>query len=242
VLQRGVAYEIEIAGRAGTPLAVVLTKNSWNGRMLSAGAVPIGPRTEATSPFALPLDVDPAEVLDPSRLLAIPQEQIGRPVKELDDGSLHRLERALTELIDASRLLAEPPRGTRPIPGVIDYPRLGEIYYRKGHRIEGEAKRYVVVSHDLWNQKNITVLVARTTTQPKRPTDEFPIVQDGSAQVVCGELTALPASALDLDNRPQGQKRLGLQDMAAVARGFTQTHLLRDYLNPIEAEIGRVEG
>jgi mRNA-degrading endonuclease toxin of MazEF toxin-antitoxin module len=241
MLQRGVAYEIEIAGRTQPPLAVVLTKNSWNSRMLSVGAVPITPRSETTSHLALPLDDEPDQVLDPTGLLVVPREKCGRPVKELDDPSLHRLERGLSDLIDAGRLLADPPRGTRPLPGAIDYPRFGEIYYRKGDRIGGEAKRYVVVSNDLWNQRKITVLVARTTTQPKHPTDEFPIVQDGTAQVVCGELGAVPASALDLERRPQGQKRLGLLEMAAVAKGVTHTHLLRDHLDEIEAELGSIE-
>jgi mRNA-degrading endonuclease toxin of MazEF toxin-antitoxin module len=237
MIHRGVAYSINDSDA----VAVVLTKDSWNSRMIGVGAVPIRPRDGGTSPVALPLDDDPEQCLDPARLLVIPRERFGKAVRVLDDESLHRLERALGELIDAPRLMAEPLRGTRPPAGQIDYPQWGEIYYRNTERIQGEAKRYLVVSNDLWNRQKATVLVARTTTQPKHPTDEFPLVQNGEAQVVCGELAAVRAYALDLERRPQGQPRVGRKEMAAVVRGITRTHLLQNYLDPFEIEAASLE-
>ena len=238
MLQRGAVYSI--VGLDAS--VVVLTKNSWNQRMLSVGAVPIGPRGDTTWALARPLEDDPDQILDPTRLIAVPRARFGRATAVLADESVHGLEQSLSELVDAARLLDEPPRATRPPAGPIDYPRWGEIYHRKGERIAGEAKRYAVVSNDLWNQRNVTVLVARTTTQPKHPTDEFLVVSGGAAQVVCGELTAVPANALDLDRRPpQGQVRLGISDMAAVVRGTTYTHLLRDYLDEFHIEVASVE-
>jgi hypothetical protein len=85
------------------------------------------------------------------------------------------------------------------------------------------------------------VLVARTTTQRKHPSDEFPVVQNGEPQVVCGELAAVPAYALDLDRRPHGQTRVGLTEMASVVRGITRTHLPQDYLDPFEIEAVSLE-
>lgn len=154
----------------------------------------------------------------------------------LDDQSLYRLERALAELIDAPRLTRERLRATRPPAGRIDYPQWGEIHYPKADRIAGEAKRYLVVSNDLWNQQKKTVLICRTIAQAKHPVDEFPMIQNGAAQAVCGDLAAVSPNRLDLDRRPRGQTRLGLQEMAAVVRGVTHTHLLREYLDEFEIE------
>lgn len=234
---RGVAYRI--SGTQTT--AVVLTKDSWNTRMIGVGVVPIREPDAETSPVAVPLGDETDRVLEPARLIVVPKEQLDRAELVLEDEKLHELERALADLIDAPRLTTEPLRATRPPAGRIDYPKWGEIYYRNAERIQGEAKRYLVVSHDLWNQQKKTILVCRTTTQPTHPTDEFPIVQDGDAQVVAGELGAVPAAALDLDRRPHGQARLGLQEMAEVARGITRTHLLRDYLDQFEIEAASLE-
>jgi mRNA-degrading endonuclease toxin of MazEF toxin-antitoxin module len=239
MIDRGVAYEINGTGKLG----VVLTKDSWNRRMLNVGVVPISPKDdERTSPLALPLDDDPSQCLDPARLLALPRERLGRPRLALDDASLHRLERAVAELIDAERMTRRELRATKPPAGKIDYPRWGEIYYPKSERIAGETKRYLVVSNDLWNQQKRTVLICRTTTQEKYPADEFPVIQGGAAQAICGDLAAISPHHLNLDRRPQGQTRLGLQDMASVVRGVTHTHLLRDYLDdPMEIEAASLE-
>jgi mRNA-degrading endonuclease toxin of MazEF toxin-antitoxin module len=237
MIQRSVAYSINGTGTDG----VVLTKDSWNSRMLAVGVVPIKPYDELTSPAALPLDDEPTLNLDPARLVIAPQEKLGRPVRVLDDDSMHRLEQGLAELIDAQRLTTEPLRAVRPPAGQLDYPQWGEIYYPKADRIGGEAKRYVVVSNDLWNSQKKSVLVARTTTQPKHPTDEFPLVAGGVAQVVCGELGAIRPSALDLDRRPRGQTRLGLKEMSSVVHGITRTHVLRDYLDEFELEAVSLE-
>lgn len=237
MFERGVAYAIN----GLDTVAVVLTKNSWNNRMLSVGAVPISPRQETSSPLALRIEQLHESVADVTRLVVVGRENLGRAEFVLDDEQMHAVERALGDLIDSRRLLADSPRGNRPPPGAIDYPRWGEIYYRRGEQFGGETKRYLVVSNDLWNQRKTTVLVARTTTQTKHPTEEFPLVQQGEAQVVCGELAAVAPHNLDLDQRPQGQIRLGLGDMAQVARGVTHTHLLRDHLDEFEPEVSSIE-
>jgi hypothetical protein len=239
MVDRGIAYSINGTDKQG----LVLTKDSWNSRGFGVGLVPISPTDdERTSPLALPLDDDPTLCLDPARLVLVPREALGKAQRALSDPSLQRLERKLGELIDAARLTTRPLRGIKPPAGRIDYPRWGEVYYRKSERIQGEAKRYLVVSIDDWNRQGNTILICRTTTQPKQPTDEFPIVQDGKSQVVCGELAALAPHGLDLDQRPQGQVRLGLQEMAAVVGGIAHTHLLRDYLDdPFEIEAVSLE-
>ncbi|MGI9188224.1 MAG: hypothetical protein ACR2J9_12040 [Gaiellales bacterium] len=189
-----------------------------------------------------PLGEGSGLAFDITRLVSVPHGRIGEALAVIDDDVLRGIERAASALLDAERMLAEPPRATRPPPGPIDYPRCGEIYYIAGERIGDEAKRYLVVSNDRWNQRRETVLVVRTTTQTKRPFVEFPVIHDGAAQVACGELTAIPAAAVELRERPPGRHRVGLSDLAGVLRGCSHTHVLRDYLDPFDVEVANGSG
>jgi mRNA-degrading endonuclease toxin of MazEF toxin-antitoxin module len=232
MLQRGTLHAID-----GTDArAVVITRDAWNARMSSVGMVPLA-STAATHGFLAPLGEGSGLAFDVTGLVTVPRGRIGEALAVIDDGVLHGIERAASALLDAERILADPPRASRLPAGPIDYPRCGEIRYLVGERIDGEAKRYLVVSNDRWNQRRRTVLVVRTTAQTKRPFEEFPLIHDGAAQVVCGELTAIPAAAVELRRRPPGMNRVGLLEFAAVLRGCSFTHMLRDHLDPFEVEI-----
>jgi len=231
LIQRGVAYEI--AGGKPDARAVVLTKDGWNERMSSVGAVPMIEPVAARSPYLV--YEEPGFVYDATTLLSVPREVVGEARFTQSDSTLAQIERMLADLLELDRLLVDPPKAIRPPAGPIDYPRWGEVYYIVGQRFDSENKRYVVVSDDRWNQEKQTVLVVRLTSQPKFPSDEFPEI--GSGQACCGELTAVPASAVNLARRPSTGARVGLGDMAAIARGIASTHVLRDYLDEGELEV-----
>jgi mRNA-degrading endonuclease toxin of MazEF toxin-antitoxin module len=233
MIERGAVYRVADATRELN--VVPITKNSWNQRMIGVGCVPLLEGQDWASPHAVHVE---AFVADPARFLVVPKEKFGEALAGLPDEVLASLERAVADLLEVDRLWESPPRATRSPAGAFDYPRWGEIYYRAGERFDGEAKRYVVVSGDLWNRQRRTVLVVRLTSQPKYPSDEFPEV-DGS-HACCGELAAVSASGLDLKRRPPtGPKRLGLGEMSSIARGVCATHLLRQFLSEEEIDATR---
>ncbi len=224
MIQRGAVHQI--SGSA-TPF-VILTRDDWNDRMSSVGGVPI--LASGSAPEHLRVTLAGLEgAADITRLQAIPIERIDSPIHVLSDDELLAVERALADIIDAPRFAAEPLRSRRPLPGAINYPRAGEVYYLTGAKIGNETKRYLVASRDDWNRVRDTVLIVRTTTQPKFPVADFPIIQSGAAQAACGELTAVPADALDLSSRPATNKTIGMSDLREVIRGICATYVLRDY-------------
>lgn len=234
MIQRGVGYEI--AGSRSDARAVVLTKTAWNERMSAVGLVPMLEPAEVDSPFRV--YENPGFVYDVTKILSVPRERVGEARFAPADSILERIEQKLGELLELPRLMSEPPRAVRTPAGVIDYPRWGEVYYIAGQRFDGENKRYVVVSDDRWNQQKRTVLVIRLTSQPKFPSDEFPEV--AGYQACCGELSAVPAAAVNMTGRPAtGATRLRLTDMAAVAHGIVNTHVIREYLDEVELEVVR---
>ena len=157
MLQRGTLHAID-----GTDArAVVITRDAWNARMSSVGMVPLA-STAATHGFLAPLGEGSGLAFDVTGLVTVPRGRIGEALAVIDDGVLHGIERAASALLDAERILADPPRASRPPAGPIDYPRCGEIHYLVGERIDGEAKRYLVVSNDRWNQRR-RFLVGRST-------------------------------------------------------------------------------
>jgi hypothetical protein len=231
LIQRGVAYEI--TGGKADARGIVVTKTSWNDRMLDIGMFPMMTPREVRSPY---LAYERGFAYDAATIVAVPREFVGEARFTPDDATLAALERQLGDLLELHRLTSDPPRGMRPPAGPIDYPQWGEIYYIAGQRFDGETKRYVVVSGDRWNQQKQTVLVVRLTSQPKFPSDEFPELS--GYQACCGELTAVSAHRVELRQRPaEGARRVGLTDMAAIGRGIINTHVLRTYLDPIELEV-----
>jgi hypothetical protein len=193
--------------------------------------------SEGISPYQV-YETSSGYVYDAAMFLSVPKERIGEARFTPEDSVLERAEEALRDILELERLMADPPRAVRSPPGPIDYPRWGEVYYIAGQRFDAENKRYVVVSDDRWNQKKLTTLVVRLTSRPKVPSDEFPKI--GDSQACCGELTAIPANAVELRRRPPtGAKRLGLADMSAIARGVVSTHVIRSFLDEVEIEVVR---
>ena len=214
---------------AGVVVALVVTNDIWNETAPFVSVVPL------IDPFAASSALQPIMPIagrdlqaDPPRLAHIDKKPLG-VVAVAGDDELAAIAGGLAEILDLDRLLADPPRATRPQAGALDYPRFGEIHYLAGERYGGERKRYVVVSNDLWNGiAEPTVIVVRTTTSPRRSGVEFPPIQDGDARACCVEARAVPKAALELSPRIRPTPaRLNLRDMAAVARGIATALELR---------------
>lgn len=226
MIERGLVHRIGDA----TGLALVLTNTPWNARMSSIGVVPVVPARTADHPHAVPLGPDLA--FDPTRIASLPRDLVGEAVAVAGDEAVHALERQLADLLDLGRLLDDPPRLSRPPAGRIDYPRAGDVHYLAGGDAEG--KRYVVLSRDAFNRASGRVLVARLTSRVKRAYGDIVPVADGASRVICAELAAAGASAVELRRRPADQRRLGLADRVAVARGIVDAFVLRDHLAPTD--------
>jgi len=146
----------------------------------------------------------------------------------LDADQLHAVGYGLSELLLVDDLGVRPLSVPHRLPGVSVYPRWGEVYYA-GPRVgvEGQVKRYVVVSDDRWNATQVSAIAVRTTTQNKRWGDAFPLIEGGGARACCGDATVLPHNLFDLRNRPR-PAYLSLDDMASVARGLRDVFDLDD--------------
>ena len=228
MIERGLLHRIGGAGGLG----LVLTNTPWNDRMSSVGIVPVVPAAAADHPYAAALG--PGLALDASRLVSLPRAAVGDAVAMADDDAIHTLERHLAALLDLDRLLDDPPRSARPPAGPIDYPRAGDVHYLAGRLGGAEAKRYAVLSRDAWNRASGRVLAARTTSRIKRAHGDIVPVAGGASRVICAELAAVPAAMVELRRRPADQRRLGLGDRVAVARGLVDAFVLRDHLAPAD--------
>ncbi|MHB1162566.1 MAG: hypothetical protein ACYC66_08785 [Chloroflexota bacterium] len=155
--------------------------------------------------------------------MSIDKYGLGRPLVVLDDVRLALVEDVLCHILALEELCrAEPGRPRLPA-GAIDYPLWGEIYWA-GEPIDGEYKRWVVVSRDDWNRATGTSILVRTTSQKKRSGPEFPSIQKGQARACCGDATTILARRIRHQGKRPDPERLNTQDMAAIARGIVETH------------------
>jgi len=155
---------------------------------------------------------------DAGRLVVLPQGELSDALYVPEPEEVIGVERGLADVLDLRRLVRPSPLAPQPVPGVIDYPRWGHIYWASGLGT-GENKRYVVVSNDRWNKQTKAPIIVRMTTQPKRRAEDFPEVQDGDAQACCGEATSVAHAVLNQRQRPSPPS-LPLRDMSAVAGGL----------------------
>lgn len=163
----------------------------------------------------------------PTVIRPFPNALLSDGLYTLEPAELRAVEASLRAVLDMQSLLQPAPRLPRAPAGVMDYPRWGEIYYGPPPSAGLQAKRYVVVSGDVHNRRGRCVTV-RTTSQPKRDSVSFPLIEGGAARACCGDLTTFYNSELAYqpdDGRPDPSS-LDLDDMIAIARGIKQTHSL----------------
>lgn len=138
----------------------------------------------------------------------------------LDEAQLRLVGRGLADVLLLPDLIPAPAVVPPRLPGGSGYPRWSEVYYA-GPRVgvEGQVKRYVVVSDDRWNAARGASIGVRTTTQNKPWGDAFPSIEGGKARACCGDATVFPHHLFNLRERPR-PAFLSVDDMIAIARGL----------------------
>lgn len=219
------------ATAAGTQALLVLTNDVWNSTMSGLGVLPLRRDVpEAEAPHAVAVDELYALASRPTQV-GPADDILGPAIAVADDGHLAGVEDALLSFLQIAEVVRPtpaPPR--RPPPGRVTYPLWGEIYYLDPP-IEGERKRFVVVSPSAWNAVSGLAGVVRMTTAAKYDRTFFPTVLGGRAQACPGELATVRSNRLRIrgDQRPSPSV-LPLADMAAVLQGIVRTWGLEEAL------------
>lgn len=225
-IQRGVAYSI--AGASPRTFgAVVLTNDDWNENMREVGVVPLYlEEPDLPSPivrFAARRSLWAV----PGRLVAVHKEILEVGLLDLPEAAMNSIEDGLCELLALPQLCAEFATAPESCYSRTEYPRWSEIYYA-GEPVGDERKRYVVVSHNLWNSASQGAIAVRTISQQRRYGAEFPTIQGGAARACCAQATNISTRAFTLSayRRPP-MRSLSLRDMSSIARGIVQSHQLQ---------------
>jgi hypothetical protein len=164
---------------------------------------------------------------DPYWLMNLKQDVLQRPLLLLPEAPLASVEDSLTDVMTLTDVLTTSPTPPLSPAGPITYPRWAEIYWVRGLNTGGQDKRYVVVSHDHHNATGARPFLVRTTSQPKRNTEDFPIIQNGDAHACCGDAITASQTAVEQRKRPR-PRSLNTADMVAVARGLASALELED--------------
>lgn len=217
-------------GLAGYPppaALLVVTNNVWNSRMSSVGGVLV---TSGNSSDTVPVRLASlGGWANPTRLLAVPLDRLEpTPRYKANAAELHAIEVTLRTVMAMRDLLQVPPKPPDLPVGAVAYPLGGDIYY--GPAIQGQSKRYVVVSVNVHNAKVRRVLAVRLTSQLKRSRVgiAFPPISKGSGHACCGDLSYLDSAMLQFApgvERPNPSS-LSMNDLVEVIRGIKETHAL----------------
>lgn len=213
-------YRGGIYGAAGlserTIGLLVLTRNTWNeSGLMTTIVAPVGPVHEPIGPPAPRVDLGREAQVRLGDLFEAPKDALTDLRYLLDEEGLAPVEDGLCDLLLLRHLCAEPIRVPCPPPGRPRAPQWAEIYYLLSDQHDGERKRRVVVSHDLFNRGAGRALAIRTTTSARRGGPGFPSIQGGRARAVCGSLTSFLHAEFSYE-RPD-PPRLFLTDMATIA-------------------------
>lgn len=227
-LLRGAAYALAPSSAARSHAVVVLTTNTWNAAMTQVGAVVI---RRDVDEFEIPHAVELAGIGNAIGCAVVsldappqPSSVIAQLIRPLSSEELSAVEDRVCAFLDLPRLHTGRP--VRPqLPGdPTTYPVWGDVY-RAGPPIDGERRRYVIVSPNRWNCVAPYFTVVRTTSRDKANADAFPLIQRDTARASCGDASLRGRGEILLAprDRPTPQT-LTYADMTAIARGIAFTH------------------
>lgn len=208
--------------------ALIITNDRWNSSLNWVGIVPI---RESIEPYEAPYSaqLDNGLFATAGRIAAFvapphPGSRLGAVDAILSPPELARCEDALFQFLQIPLLLG-PALRFPPVLGEPDYPLWGEIYYAEPP-INGELKRYIVVSPNLWNDRSGFATLVRTTSKVQYDSQMFPPIQGTAAHAVCGEATAVPQGMITFGRRVTRPTPLTTtrRDMVSIGRGFLVTH------------------
>lgn len=225
-IQRGVVYSI--AGASPRTFgAVVLTNDDWNEQVRDVGVIPLYLEEPDLPAPVVRFTARRSLWAVPGRLVAVHKEILETGLLDLPERVMDSIEDTLSDLLALPQLCSELPMAPESRYSKSDYPRWSEIYYA-GKPIGDECKRYVVVSHNLWNSVSQGAIVVRTTSQQRRHGAEYPAILDGEARACCALATHVPKKAFSLSvlRRPT-VRSLSLHDMSSIARGIVRSHQLQ---------------
>lgn len=213
---RGQIVDVE-AGAASNVGALILSNDVWNRKMAGLAAIPVRARS------AVPVHGVPLGTLgwaDPHWLSTLPVGRLGRPTHVVAQAELDAIEDALVDIMALADVCVSDPMPPLSPAGAITYPRWGDIYWIPALAAEtGQTKRYVVVSHDHYNSAGNRPFVVRTTSQEKRNTQDFPVIEGGACHACCGEVLSQPTKNIQMRPRPAPES-LSIGDMAAIGWGI----------------------
>lgn len=200
---------------------VVITNDLWNTHLSQVGFVAVR-RTvrDIEQQYAAPTTAGFASAARVVSLVTPPDSSsaVGPATGMLSAHELADLEERLCSFLQLPEILS----GQRTLRGPGGtYPLWSHIYY--GPAIQGEAKRFVIVSPDPWNAVSGMATGVRTTSQVRYNDLEFPRIEGGAARACCGDTTTISAGRYDLRRRPHPSV-LSADDMIAVARGLVSVY------------------
>lgn len=232
-LLRGTIHELVNAPVAepGAVGLAVFTNDRWNSAMSQVGAALVRPEI-------LPVEAQYAVQLRDGRFataarvvsLIAPLAAGGAPSPfgpaqgALTSAELAQLEDAFVRFLQLPLLLVPAPRPRRPLGNPAEYPNWGDLHYGN-ELIEGERKRFIVVSPNEWNAATGLASALRTTSRFRADVAQFPRIQGGRVHACCGDLSTFGPGELLLrrGSRPT-PATCTLPELIAIARGVVATH------------------
>lgn len=115
----------------------------------------------------------------------------------IDPDALAAVEDAVAGLLLLPELIANPDFAPGSPDG--DYPRWGSIYYAEPP-IEGQIKRWLVVSHNHFNAATGKAVCLRTTSNTSLKDMEAPYIELGLALAVCPDVVTKTHGRFDLSS------------------------------------------
>lgn len=190
---------------------LVVTSNSRNKRMGAVTASPI--YTKAKSVPSVETELGH---LDVGGLMTLGVGSLVEELGKLSGDDHSRADQALSDLLLLPELCAIPPHPVKMLPAG-EYPRWGQTYYAEP-ALNGQVKRWLVVSHDQYNRTSGRALCVRTTSNTALVGPEIVFIQRGLAMAVCTDVTSKPHADFDLDGQPIPQ--IQSEERVIVARGL----------------------
>lgn len=191
-VERGTIWEAR--GQASETFGLlILSANRWNRVQRLVSACPVLRVPDMRLPFPV-LDCGQPHC---GRVVRVPQEVLETELCSLRNQGLEQVEDSLVGLLALQTVCVDPPRRPGQPVHPSTYPTWSKTYYADPP-VEGQRKRWLVVSHDYWNAAAGSVLTVRTTSNTWHQADTFPAIQRGLALACCPDLQVKDHQMFDL--------------------------------------------
>jgi mRNA-degrading endonuclease toxin of MazEF toxin-antitoxin module len=218
--RRGVAYIVNGQSQDSAG-GMVVSSNHWNQESPNIGVIPLRRHYDEEVPFPVVEGLQAAC----GSVVHVASVRLTEELFALNAVDLNAVERSLADvLVLPSICRPDPHRPGSPRDIADEYPRWGRIYYAEPP-LDGQTKRWLVVSHDYWNAGSGTALCVRTTSNDHHQSDVVPAIQRGLAYAVCPELQVKARARFDLISAAK-LPQASLAEMRAVGIGLANVFRL----------------